>query len=589
MIRNIFTDKAIQQEFRERLAVLAYFTAPRKGSVIWLTCLTFVSGFVEMINVAALFPLLLTGMQSIVGGGMGGEAASRVNEALQWLADDTRLNTLAVASILLLFVSLGAFLFKIYYSWFGQKLATDIMAEQKLNVFETLTRAEYHVYTSAKRGELLHISTVATEAIAIVIDYLTRIASQAMTMVMLLALIFTGSASFFWIVLTIGAGYFVLVRMLIRRWVENGAQEMHTLRIAESDLISEFVGGVRTIRLYRATGRWRQLLVGAVRRYSSLMVKVYLGIISPGIIIQLIMGVGVASFGIYASTAPPQTIAQFVPMLGMFVIAVSRANAALAGAASSYAAIVNHYPSAKGVYDLLTKTTRMAEPPQPEQAQPLEIRDALVFEHVEFAYPGRDQPVLRDFSLEIKRGQKVAILGESGKGKTTILSLLLRLFVPTRGRILLDGNHIDTLPRDDYLKLFAIVSQDSFLLHGSILDNINFGETHSFDEVKEAAERAEAHSFISALPFGYDTIVGENGIQLSGGQRQRISMARAFLRKPQVLILDEPTSALDLNTELRLIENLKSQTVGITTITVTHKPSLVSDHDQIIYLGESKK
>lgn len=588
MIRNIFTDASIRRDFREKAAVLGYFTAPRRGAVIWLTCLTFTSGFVEMINVAALFPLLLTGMQSIVGAGLTSASSSWVDGQLKWLGDTTGLNTLAIASILLLVVSLGAFLFKIYYAWYGQKLATDIMAEQKLNVFETLTRAEYQVYTSAKRGELMHISTAATEAIAIVIDYLTRIASQVITMVMLLTLIFAGSARFFWIVVVVGTAYFILVRMLIRRWVQNGAQEMHALRIAESDLLSEFVGGVRTIRLYRATQHWRRLLVSAVRRYATLMVRVYLGIVSPGILVQLLMGVGIAAFGLYASTASPKAIAEFVPMLGMFVIAVSRVNAALSAAASSYAAIVNHYPAAKGVYDLLTKTPIMEEP-QATRASGLEFKDALVFENVDFVYPSRDKPVLKEFNLEIKRGRKVAILGESGKGKTTILNLLLRLYAPTRGRVLLDGRPIDELPREDYLKLFAIVSQDSFLLHGSILDNITFGENYPLEEVKAAAERAEAHSFISALPLGYDTIVGENGVQLSGGQRQRISMARAFLRKPQILILDEPTSALDLNTELRLIENLKSQAAGITTITVTHKPSLVSDHDQIIHLGESSK
>ena len=583
MNRIILDLAKLWQGLREKAKVLRFFTASRGRSIVWLTCLTFLSGFVEMLNVAALFPLLLTGMQSIMGAGFSGVSSTWVNSQLKWLSDLSGMNTLSIASLLLLLVSVGTFLFKNFYAWYGQKLATDIMAEQKLNVFETLTRAEYQVYTSARRGELLHISTAATEAIAIVIDYITRIVSQVMTMIMLFGLIYAGSVQFFWIVLAIGVVYFVLVRMVIRRWVESGSKEMHTLRIAESELINEYISGVRTIRLYRATQHWQRLIVGIVTRYAALMVRVFLGIVSPAILIQLMMGMGIAFFGLYASTISPEKIAEFVPMLGMFVIAVSRANAALSGAASSYAAIVNHYPATQGVYDLLTKTPRVAESNATHSGL-VEFKDSLIFENVQFAYPGRSEPVLKEFNLKIKRGSKVAILGESGKGKTTILTLLLRLFEPTQGRILLDGRPINELPREDYLKLFSIVSQDSFLLHGSLLENITFGETYTLAEVKEAAKQAEADDFISQLPLGYDTIVGENGIQLSGGQRQRISMARSFLRKPQVLILDEPTSALDLKTELSLIEKLKNHSNTITTITVTHKPSLVRDHDQIIYL-----
>src|SRR5262249_43013326 len=171
------------------------------------------------------------------------------------------------------------------------------------------------------------------------------------------------------------------------------------------------------------------------------------------------------------------------------------------------------------------------------------------FEHVEFEYR-EGRPVVRDFDVVVPGGSVVALVGRSGAGKTTVTDLVARFHDPTRGRILLNGVDIRDFRLGSYRDLLAIVQQDVFLFDGSVRDNIAYGRHSAADEdVDDAARRANAHEFIVRLPEGFETFIGERGVKLSGGQQQRLAIARAILKKPQILILDEATSNLDTESE----------------------------------------
>jgi ATP-binding cassette, subfamily B, bacterial len=216
------------------------------------------------------------------------------------------------------------------------------------------------------------------------------------------------------------------------------------------------------------------------------------------------------------------------------------------------------------------------------------IAGEIKLDEVTFAYPGRSA-VLSDFSLHIPAGKTTAIVGSTGSGKSTLVKLLLRLYEIDRGRITLDGVDIRDLRLQDLRGAIGLVSQDVFLFHGSVRENIAYGNPHvALEEVISAAKIAEAHDFIVQLPQRYDTIVGERGQKLSGGQRQRLAIARAILKNPPILILDEATSAVDNETEAAIQKSLEKITQNRTTIAIAHRLSTIRNAD-CIYVMEYGK
>ena len=214
-----------------------------------------------------------------------------------------------------------------------------------------------------------------------------------------------------------------------------------------------------------------------------------------------------------------------------------------------------------------------------------DVRGEVVFEDVCFSYEGERLITLRDLSLRVGAGETAAIVGPTGAGKSTVIKLLLRFYDVQSGRVCLDGRDIRTLRMGDLRRAIGLVSQDVFLFHGTVHENIAYGSFDaSMEQIVAAAEIAEAHDFIMDLPQGYDTIVGERGQKLSGGQRQRISIARAVLKDPPVLILDEATSSVDNETEAAIQRSLERIVKNRTTIVIAHRLSTVRNADRIFVL-----
>ncbi len=223
-----------------------------------------------------------------------------------------------------------------------------------------------------------------------------------------------------------------------------------------------------------------------------------------------------------------------------------------------------------------------------EETKEEKVRGEVIFEHVTFGYT-EEKKIFDDFSLKVEPGQKVAIIGPTGCGKTTLMNLLMRFYEQGSGRILIDGQDISQMSRSRLRSMFGMVLQETWLLERSIRDNIAYGRPDATEEeVIEAAKAARAHGFIKRLPDGYDTVPGKE-ISLSEGQKQLLCIARVLLMDPSLLILDEATSAVDTLTEKRIVEAFDAMTKGRTGFIIAHRLSTIAGADQVIKLGQPKQ
>lgn len=273
-----------------------------------------------------------------------------------------------------------------------------------------------------------------------------------------------------------------------------------------------------------------------------------------------------------------------------FILYTVFVGASFGGIADIYSQIVKAVGATENLLDIIDETP---EEVAFQASSPLHLNGSLTYENVSFSYPSRrDIPVLKNVTFKLEEGKQLAIVGPSGAGKSTIVSLIYRFYHPTHGKICIDGKAISTYELTALRNEMALVPQEVLLFGGTILENIKYGNPLATQqEVKEAAQLANAAEFIEQFPEQYETLVGDRGIQLSGGQRQRIAIARAVLKNPKILILDEATSSLDSESEQLVQQALERLMENRTTIVIAHRLSTIRKADQILVLenGEVKE
>jgi ATP-binding cassette subfamily B protein len=258
---------------------------------------------------------------------------------------------------------------------------------------------------------------------------------------------------------------------------------------------------------------------------------------------------------------------------------------------AQFGQIINMYQrahaSAERIFGLMDEPDRLAVD---SDAESLEITDGDVeYDDVTFAYGSDEEPIVEGIDFVVEGGETLALVGPTGAGKSTVLKLLLRLYDVDEGAIRIDGQDVRDVTLRSLRRRIGYVSQDTFLFHGTVGENISYGTFDADEEaIVEAAKAAEAHEFITNLPDGYDTMVGERGVKLSGGQRQRVSIARAVLKDPDVLVLDEATSDVDTETEMLIQRSLDRLTEDRTTFAIAHRLSTIRDADQIVVLEDGR-
>jgi len=377
------------------------------------------------------------------------------------------------------------------------------------------------------------------------------------------------------------------------------AQAVTAASLAVHGQLADGLGNVETLRCFRAETQARQALETAssdlVRRWRGYHLATGFTALAATSVFALSMGAcfAIAMDGVARGSL---TVGGFV-LSSVYLLQMVRPLEVLGSAARDLARALGFVRPLLDILREAPEDTRAlpvssSTPGAPAEMAPTsEARDtgpSIRFEALTFGYDPK-RPVIHALDLEIAAGTTTAIVGPSGSGKSSLIRLLLRLYAPQRGRILLDNCPIDALSLDDLRSRFGLVPQDTALLHASIATNIALGVPEAArDGIVSAARGAQLHEVVESMPGGYDTLIGERGLKLSGGERQRLAIARALIRRPQVFLLDEPTSMLDSKTEAQVLLCLQQATAGRTTLIVAHRLSTVVQADEIIVLDRGR-
>ena len=380
----------------------------------------------------------------------------------------------------------------------------------------------------------------------------------------------------------------VIGAMIFGRSIRKLSKERQNAMAESNTILGESVQSIASVKAF--TNEWfeRQRYSQAMRGLVTVALKFARGraIFSVFIIVVLFGALFfIIWMGAYLLSKGDITAGQLVS----FVSYTAILGGAIAGLGNFYTEIVGAVGATERVREILAMPGEVTQLDAPVRAGE-RLKGRIQLDQIHFHYPSRpDVEVLKGVSLEILPGQKAALVGHSGAGKSTIVQLLLRFYKPDTGSIYLDGTPLDSMDISTSRSQMAIVPQEVLLFGGSIRDNIRYGNPGATEEqIIEAARQAYAWEFIQGFPEGLDTIVGERGIKLSGGQRQRIAIARAILKDPAILLLDEATSSLDAESEKEVQRALNNLMEGRTSIIIAHRLATIREVDQIFVLDEGR-
>jgi ABC-type multidrug transport system fused ATPase/permease subunit len=481
--------------------------------------------------------------------------------------------------VIALIGAIASYVDNYYTTSVGQWVANDL----RLRIYEHLHRLSLRYYDHAKTGAL--VSTI-TNDVSTIQDFASS--STLDIVVDLLTILFMVGLMFWldWDFTLVAVVFAPLLLLFIFHFKKALKEATHAVRARQSDVLSIVQRGLGSIRITKAFGR-QDLELAHLEAASLATVDAALrarkikSMMSP-----------VVSIVVAFCTA-------IVLWKGTSLIV---AGSMTAGALTVYLAYLKSF--FKPVKDLASMTSTIAQTTVAlerietilssdevikERLTPLDpgrVKGAVSFDGVSFGYD-KDSPVLHDVSFKIEPGQVVGIVGPTGSGKSTVLSLLPRFYDPAQGRVLIDGMDIADYKLSALRAQIGFVLQDTVLFRGTVRENIAYGRPEASDEeIVAAAKVANAHDFISRMPLGYDSTIGERGETLSGGQRQRIAIARAVVRNSPILVLDEPTAALDTESERLVIEALRRLMKGRTVIMIAHRLGTLIDADKIIVLKD---
>jgi ABC-type multidrug transport system fused ATPase/permease subunit len=481
---------------------------------------------------------------------------------------------------------LGNACISIYASHLTTKVCQRMVHELSLDVFDKVQRLSLSFYSKNKVGELLQrisgdVYVVYSLVASIILPSITALA----TLVGMFYIMATINLPLACIAICVVPALALLLYLFYKP-MNDSTVEQYDLLGQLSAFMHQSLSSIKIIQAYSKENYTRDKFMRHSEQYSSAYVRstkisvVY--VILTGVITGLVSAI-VIGVGAYNGLHGKISVGELFVFMGYIGALFGPVNSL----SNTVATAVTIGARSKRIFELMDSKETVSE--KLDAIDLKEVKGEIELHNVDFGY-GRNnesKKILQDFNLKVSAGQIVAIVGPTGAGKTSLISLLLRFYDPWKGKISIDGIDISDVKISSLRSHISLVLQDSFIFPMSIKENISFGNPNAtLDEITDAAKASQAHDFIMRLPQGYDTIASEGGISLSGGEKQRISLARAFLRKSAILILDEPTSALDVQTESKIFSALKKYSAGKTVFIISHRLSTIRNADVILTIKD---
>ncbi|MGW5561465.1 ABC transporter ATP-binding protein [Micromonospora sp. NPDC003944] len=475
-------------------------------------------------------------------------------------------------------------------TWISTQVGQRVMHRLRTDVFSHLQRQSLGFFTRTRTGEVQSritndiggMQSVVTSTATAVAANLTTVVATAVAMVALswqlslVSLVVLPPA--IWLTRRVARMRREITAQRQRELADLNVTVEEGLSISGVQLAKTLGTGPALIERFTASsarlvdlelrselaGRWRMASMSII--FAAVPAVIYLAAGLPGTAGTLSIGTLVAFTALQGGL--------FRPLMGLLNVGVS-----LTASLALFARI----------FEYLDLPVDVADPAEPVHLDPTRVRGHLRLEDVTFGYPGSDTAALAGITLDVPAGTSLALVGETGSGKSTLAGLVSRLHDPSAGRITVDGVDLRDLRLVDLAAIVGVVSQETYLLHTTVRENLRYARPEATDaEIEDAARAAQIHDLIAGLPDGYDTMVGSRGHRFSGGEKQRLAIARTLLRDPRVLVLDEATSALDTETERAVQRAFDVLAQGRTTITIAHRLSTVRDADQIAVLDHGR-
>lgn len=565
----------MDEGFRTLLGML---TPRQRRRILLLLGLMLVGGVTELLTIGAVVPFL-----ALLADANAVTRFPLLGEALSLLGASSRADQLLALTLAFMAATLVAAALRLLLTWgtqrfamrFGHHLAAEIHRRTLLQPYDWHVRHRSSVTIST-------LDQVQQLLFTVILPLLQGLSATSLALFIVVALLAINPLTALVAALGVGALY-LAISMLTRRRIRRAARIIGKAHVERVRLVQESLGAIRDIIIDGSQDRYHDAFSKVDLRLNKARARLSVVAQTPRFLIEAVGMIAIAGLALLLA-GRPGGLAAALPMLGALALGAHRL---LPLVQQIYQAYTSLSGNSQVVGQVARQLALPLPPPQAEPAARLPLDDRIELRQVGYSYPSRPVQVLRSIDMTIPKGAKVALAGRTGSGKSTLADLVMGLIAPDEGMILIDGTPLTPQNVRAWQNNIAHVSQTIFLSDASIASNIALGRPGQLDmdRVRSAAQEAALDDFIEGLPQGYETEVGERGVQLSGGQRQRLGLARAFYKRAPFLVLDEATSALDPETEAAILQALDGFVAnGGTLLLIAHRPTTLAACDMVVRL-----